>query len=574
MSRQEAVRSRPQVQTTEAPSGVLQRKCSCGQHTGGGECTQCRKKRQFLQRSRSAGGEVSIPPIVHSVLRSSGAPMDVATRTSMQTGFARNHVAVGAAKPRLSRAPLTVGAADDRFEQEADRTARAVARSSERGGASAAGPATFDFAGVRVHTGREAAESARAINARAYTVGNHIVFGSGEFSPGTDGGKELLAHELTHVIQQSESSRASGSSVQRTIGDGHDLAAPRFSGNLQLEAAFDNEILIRRGSRGLAVQLLQQSLIDQGYALPFGGADGIFGQETEAAVTRFQTDAGAVLIDGIVGPETMGLFDQHDTTSPGPPPATTGPVPAPAPALATCDAPFAGVTFTLANQTASGVSPGASIRVIPVGGNDFLFMQGTTPINYDPEITINAPDNPTARGFQVGFAQNLLSTARVATYGSGATVRTVVGATPMKDGAPAPGYHPIFVQTPAASILETFVANGATVTLDWPDVPADGAFIDLLDNPSCGPPLAAASLSFMTMRDFFRIWVLVRHMASGCVRSLHHVDWDLDWSAVCLGSFCLPISNVNNVTVANGDGSPPFIQGGPVPADVAGKVCV
>src|SRR5207248_2059837 len=59
------------------------------------------------------------------------------------------------------------------------------------------------FSGVRVHTGDEAARSARDVNARAYTVGNNIVFDSGQFSPGTQSGRCLLAHELTHVVQQS-----------------------------------------------------------------------------------------------------------------------------------------------------------------------------------------------------------------------------------------------------------------------------------------------------------------------------------------------------------------------------------
>lgn len=59
-----------------------------------------------------------------------------------------------------------------------------------------------DFRGVRVHTGGEAEESARDVSARAYTVGNHIVFNEGQYSPGSGQGRRLLAHELTHVVQQ------------------------------------------------------------------------------------------------------------------------------------------------------------------------------------------------------------------------------------------------------------------------------------------------------------------------------------------------------------------------------------
>ena len=59
-----------------------------------------------------------------------------------------------------------------------------------------------NFQAVRVHYDSSAADSARGINARAYTSGRHIVFGEGQYSPDSDAGKELLAHELTHVIQQ------------------------------------------------------------------------------------------------------------------------------------------------------------------------------------------------------------------------------------------------------------------------------------------------------------------------------------------------------------------------------------
>src|SRR5256885_13291609 len=59
-----------------------------------------------------------------------------------------------------------------------------------------------DFSDVRVHTGQKADESARSVNAQAYTVGTDVVFRSGHYSPGTDTGQRVLAHELTHVVQQ------------------------------------------------------------------------------------------------------------------------------------------------------------------------------------------------------------------------------------------------------------------------------------------------------------------------------------------------------------------------------------
>lgn len=60
----------------------------------------------------------------------------------------------------------------------------------------------YDFSQVRVHTDARAAESARAANALAYTVGRDVVFGAGQYTPETAKGKNLLAHELTHVVHQ------------------------------------------------------------------------------------------------------------------------------------------------------------------------------------------------------------------------------------------------------------------------------------------------------------------------------------------------------------------------------------
>lgn len=60
----------------------------------------------------------------------------------------------------------------------------------------------YDLSGVRLHTGGEAAASAKDVNALAYTHSNHIVFGAGQYRPDTDNGKRLMAHELTHTIQQ------------------------------------------------------------------------------------------------------------------------------------------------------------------------------------------------------------------------------------------------------------------------------------------------------------------------------------------------------------------------------------
>jgi hypothetical protein len=75
-----------------------------------------------------------------------------------------------------------------------------------------------DFSTVRLHTDTTAVESARAIHAKAYTVGLDIVFGPGRYQPETTGGRQLLAHELTHVVQQSRGGAP-------TTGESHYRAA-------------------------------------------------------------------------------------------------------------------------------------------------------------------------------------------------------------------------------------------------------------------------------------------------------------------------------------------------------------
>lgn len=131
-------------------NGVLQRKCACGGSLRTGQCAECSKKHgTSLQRSAIGNQqEIGVPPIVHEVLRSPGQPLDGETRAFFEPRFGH------------------------------------------------------DFSRVRIHMGPEAAASAKAIGAAAYTVGSDIVFGDGRYAPKSGAGRFLLAHELTHVVQQ------------------------------------------------------------------------------------------------------------------------------------------------------------------------------------------------------------------------------------------------------------------------------------------------------------------------------------------------------------------------------------
>jgi hypothetical protein len=194
-----------QTQTAKAsPSNshslLVQRKCACGGSAGmTGSCTECEKKKllgkplqtklrisepgdeyeqeadrvaehvmrmaapakerdrsttlavPLVQRKASShsGGVGTVPSIVHDVLSSPGQPLDSATRTFFDRRFGH------------------------------------------------------DFGNVRIHADTKAAESAAGLGARAYTRGSAIVFGKGQYQAGTVMGRALIAHELTHVMQQS-----------------------------------------------------------------------------------------------------------------------------------------------------------------------------------------------------------------------------------------------------------------------------------------------------------------------------------------------------------------------------------
>jgi hypothetical protein len=133
----------------------MQRKCACGFTYPERECARCRRDRLGLQRTAmKADQPAQAPPIVHDVLNSPGQPLDADVRLLMES--------------RLGH----------------------------------------DFSRVRVNIDAAAAASARAARALAYTVGHRMVFGAGRYVPRTSEGRRLLAHELTHVVQQEKADKS------------------------------------------------------------------------------------------------------------------------------------------------------------------------------------------------------------------------------------------------------------------------------------------------------------------------------------------------------------------------------
>ncbi|WHZ26494.1 MAG: hypothetical protein OJF51_001289 [Nitrospira sp.] len=151
---------------TPARALLLQRKCACGGGPAGG-CEECTGKKWPLQRSAAGRSVSGVPPIVNRVLSSPGQSLDAGTRSFMESRFGH------------------------------------------------------DFGGVRIHADSQAAESARAVNAHAYTVGQNVVFGAGTYQPDSFSGRQLIAHELAHTVQQRGLQRSGGDLSLGTTEDAH-----------------------------------------------------------------------------------------------------------------------------------------------------------------------------------------------------------------------------------------------------------------------------------------------------------------------------------------------------------------
>jgi hypothetical protein len=177
--------------TSAASAGgaTLQRKCACGGSGGHCDCDKKEHEQGLMRKAAGTNPASRVPPVVHEVLQSPGRPLEGGTRSMMEPRFGH------------------------------------------------------DFGGVRVHTDARAAESARAVNALAYTVGPNVVFGAGQYVPGSADGRRLLAHELAHVVQQSGTAQSARPGL--TIGpadsplerDADRSADAAFSGGMRPASA-------------------------------------------------------------------------------------------------------------------------------------------------------------------------------------------------------------------------------------------------------------------------------------------------------------------------------------------------
>lgn len=176
---------------------VLQRKCACG-----GECDNCKAKRLSLDRHATGSRQpATVPPTVRETVGAAARPLDPAIRTFMEPRFG------------------------------------------------------YDFSAVRLHTDDRAARSARDVNALAYTTGNHIAFAKGSYAPESGAGRQLLAHELAHVVQQRQQPQPQSDSISQP-GDRDELAADRaaagvMAGRGPLQSVASGRSIVQRQAAGL-----------------------------------------------------------------------------------------------------------------------------------------------------------------------------------------------------------------------------------------------------------------------------------------------------------------------------------
>jgi hypothetical protein len=156
-----------------------------------------------------------------------------------------------------------------------------------------------DFGRVRIHAGGEAAASASALNARAYTYRNNIVFGGGEFAPGTSSGRWLLAHELAHVTQQA---RGPANVVHRDLATPPPKTAPPKQRDLS-ESDVKKAILYNRRRYNVVGTRLIQDLVGTEPTGKWVKADIL-------AIARIQ-EAYGLKKDGKVGFDTFRFLDKE-----------------------------------------------------------------------------------------------------------------------------------------------------------------------------------------------------------------------------------------------------------------------
>lgn len=243
---QEADRVADQVMRMPEPD--LQHACPCG-----GNCPKCKKEQgahepvQTTPVQEHNVGEATVPSVVKGALSSPGRPLDSTTREFMESRFGH------------------------------------------------------DFGEVRAHTGPIADTAAEAINARAFTVGTDIIFGAGKYAPASGEGRRLLAHELSHVVQQNQG--VSPATIQCACEDpgfSEGTRVGRFVRRRRADCGLSYlGQRVRDRARALGT-MMARHLDEEGYPLAATGVRAfIYAASTEGSISAVNTYDGFKLTLGV-----------------------------------------------------------------------------------------------------------------------------------------------------------------------------------------------------------------------------------------------------------------------------------
>jgi hypothetical protein len=253
--------------------GLLQRQCACGNHTvAGGECATCAKKKSGLQRklaigasndplereadrvadqvmasptysavsgvspriqrytAQASGQMDAAPASVDRVLASPGRPLDTTLQQDIGQRFGHDFSRVRVHSEATAEQPISGPTGEVR--PIVSEVLRSPGHPLDTATRDFMEPRFgHDFSRVRMHTDARAAESARAVGALAYTVGQDVVFGAKEYAPASQHGRGLLAHELAHTIQQRNAAGGPPSADPHGIFESSAAAAGRDVAN-------------------------------------------------------------------------------------------------------------------------------------------------------------------------------------------------------------------------------------------------------------------------------------------------------------------------------------------------------
>ncbi len=386
-----------------------------------------------------------------------------------------------------------------------------------------------DFSGVRIHTNNQAVQMNQALNAHAFTVGKDIFFNEGRYQPNSSAGVGLLAHELTHVVQQ-------GAAVQKKSDTRASLPFSHMFANPAVQAKFsssgnasDNQQVFRKEIAQFQQENPQADLmLQQQRILQAKPVDQVQMKNNARQLRKCsggeETDGG-----GSSTPSTPLTFSSL-AFSPG----SSGPL---------------NVTLgstSVTNQSSNYVATG---KVKASGGTDAL-----------------------AKDWEAGFIQTLHSTSRTAHYKgkSPKTQMQVRATTPARDAfttSGAPWYDPGNARGTGGE--KGFTTTNSNVSVRFSDAPRTGA--------PWTTPDAKSKLDKYDGKDKFSYWMIARQKsAPNTIKYLNHGSWEVDWGVAFDYASKAGTKTVKNKTgktthsgSGTGKGSATPVLSGPIPNNSA-----